>query len=116
MSRIPFRAASNLPLNVTVTATSVAYLFPVGNSSGNTVLISNNGNAPVYFAWGGPGVVAAVPTWDGTDGSHISLPGSIMVLSKPENNNFPGGVTHIAVIRDGADSDQQVSIAVGEGD
>ncbi len=116
MSRIPFRAASNLPLNITVTSTSVAYLFPVGNSSGNTVMISNAGNAPVYFAWGGPDVVAEVPTWDGTDGSHISLPGSIMVLSKPENNNFMPGVTHIALIRAGSDSDQLVSLAVGEGD
>lgn len=116
MSRIPFRAANNLPLNITVTETSAAYKFPVGNSSGNTVLISNNGNATVYFAWGGVDVVATVPTWNGTDGSHVSLPGSIMVLSKPENNNFMPGVTHIAFIRAGGDSDQQVSIAVGEGD
>jgi len=125
MAYFPFRAASNRVMNITVTGTSVAYEFPnnvqeagrVTNTlSGNTILFQNLGVWPVFFAWGVSNVVATVPTWDGTDGNHVLAPGAIMVLSKPDNTNFPTGVTHIAFIRASTASDVQISYAVGEGE
>ncbi len=126
MSYFPFRAISNAPLNITVTGTSVSYAFPNNSGtkytgspntlSGNTILLQNLGTDSVYFAWGDQSVTAVAPTWDGTDGSQVLPHGAIMVLSKPDNTNFPTGVTHIAFIRASADSNVRVSLSVGEGE
>ena len=126
MAYFPFRATSNTVLNVTVTGTSVAYEFPTNAGdkytgspntlSGTTILFQNLGASPVYFAWGDKDTVATVPTFNGTNGQHVVPNGAIMVLSRPQSDNFPSGVTHIAFIRDAADSNVRISVALGEGE
>lgn len=120
MSYFPFRANGNNPINVTVTDTSVTYKI----SGGNVALITHLGaatgdpaaNAPVYFAWTwGPDVVAIPPTWDGTDGSHILMPGEILTVSVPQNPGAFPSVSGIALITDSGAENQHVSIDMGEG-